>query len=267
MNNLVIRARELLEKKSVNVVIGYEAGPTGIARPSFITDHLKVEKLIFDERCVQNLAVYLTKPEVKKLGRMAITATLPVMRSIMMLLSEQQLVAEDVVVLGISAEGELLDIVDMSVMQGIIEKSNLGNPEKDQKLLAGLEKMSPEEKFAWWQKELSKCIKCYACRQACPMCYCTRCAVEVNQPQWIPVQSNTHGNMEWHILRAMHLAGRCISCGECGRACPVGIPCHLLTMHLANQTLKHFNVHAGTSDKMKSVLSVYEPGDKENFII
>jgi formate dehydrogenase subunit beta len=267
MNNLIARAKELLENKTVNVVVGYEAGPTGIARPAFITDPSKAEKLIYDERCVQNLAVYITKPEVKKLGKMAIVASLAVMRSIMMLLSEQQVVAEDLVVLGISSEGKLLDISDMTVMQGIIEKSDLGNPASDQELLDKLNKLNPDEKFAWWQKELSKCIKCYACRQACPLCYCTRCAVEVNQPQWIPVQSNTHGNVEWHILRAMHLAGRCISCGECGRACPVGIPCHLLTMHLADQTHKYFNVHAGTSDKMKSVLSVYEPGDKENFII
>jgi ferredoxin len=267
MNSLSTRAKELLESKTVNVVIGYESGPTGIVRPAFVTDPSNTEKLIYDEQCVQNLAVYLTKPEVKKLGRMAITASLPVMRSIMMLLSEQQVVAEDIVVLGISADGKLLDIPDIPVMQDFIEKSELGNPPKDKELLAELNKLSSGERFKWWQNEFSRCIKCYACRQACPMCYCTRCAVEVNQPQWIPVQSNIQGNMEWHILRAMHLAGRCISCGECGRACPVGIPCHLLTMHLADQTLKYFNMHAGTSDKMKSVLSVYEPGDKENFII
>jgi ferredoxin len=267
MNNLIARARELLENKTINVVVGYGAGPTGIVRPVFITDPSKAEKLLYDERCVQNLAVYLTKPEVRKLGKIGIVATLPVMRSIMMLISEQQITADNFIVLGISSDGKLLDIPDITVMQGFIEKSDLGNPQKDKELLAELNKLSPDGKFAWWQEELSKCIKCYACRQACPMCYCTRCAVEVNQPQWIPVQSNTHGNMEWHILRAMHLAGRCISCGECGRACPVGIPCHLLTMHLADQTHKYFNVHAGTSDKMKSVLSVYEPGDKENFII
>ena len=95
----------------------------------------------------------------------------------------------------------------------------------------------------------------------------SRCTVEVNQPQWIPVQANTHGNMEWHILRAMHLAGRCISCGECGRACPVGIPCHLLTMQLTDQVYNYFKVYAGTSDKMSSVLSTFEPNDKESFII
>ncbi len=267
MNSLREKAKELLQSKNAGVVIGYESGPTGVVRPCFVTDPLKAEKLIYDDRCIQNLAVYLTKPEVKKLGKMAITATLPVMRSIMMLISEQQVTADDIAVLGISSDGRLLDIPDMSVMQGVIEKSDLGNPKKDQEIIAELNSMSPQERFAWWEKELSKCIKCYACRQACPMCYCTRCFVEVNQPQWIPVQSNTHGNFEWHVLRAMHLAGRCISCGECGRACPVGIPCHLLTMYLADQTLKYFNVHAGTTDKMKSVMSVYEPSDKENFII
>jgi ferredoxin len=267
MNNLIARAKELLENKTVQVVIGYEAGPTGVARPAFITSSSRAGVLIYDNRCVQNLAVYLTKAEVKKLGRMAIVATLPVMRSIMMLISEKQITADDIVVLGISADGSLLDIADIKVMQGFIEKSDLTNPSKDKELLAKLNKLTPEERLAYWQKELSKCIKCYACRQSCPMCYCIRCTVEVNQPQWIPVQANTHGNMEWHILRAMHLAGRCISCGECGRACPVGIPCHLLTMQLADQVHNYFKVYAGTSDNMNSVLSTYEPNDKESFII
>jgi ferredoxin len=267
MNSIIARAKALLENKSVGVVIGYEAGPTGLARPAFITDSSGADILIYDDRCVQNLAVYLTKHEVKHLGKIAIVATLPVMRSIMMLISEQQIFAESLVVLGISADGSLLDIADIQVMQGYIAKSDLGNPAKHKEILVQLNKLTPDERFEYWQKELSKCIKCYACRQACPMCYCTRCTVEVNQPQWIPVQSNTHGNMEWHILRAMHLAGRCISCGECGRACPVGIPCHLLTMQLVDQVHKYFNVYAGTSEKMSSVLSTYEPNDKESFII
>jgi ferredoxin len=267
MNNLIIRAKELLENKSVQVVIGYENGPTGIARPAFITTPAKAGSLVYDDRCVQNLAVYLTKAEVKKIGRMAIVAALPAMRSIMMLISEKQITADDIVVLGISADGSLLDIADIKVMQGFIEKSDLSNPTKDKELIAELNKLTPEERFEYWKKELSKCIKCYACRQSCPLCYCIRCTVEVNQPQWIPVKADTHGNMEWHILRAMHLAGRCISCGECGRACPVGIPCHLLTMQLADQVHNYFKVYAGTSDNMSSVLSTYEPNDKESFIV
>lgn len=267
MDKLVKRAKELLENRTVQVVIGYEEGPTGTIRPAFITDAEKTGKLIYNDKCIQNLAVYLTKKEVRNFGKMGIIATLPVMRSIMMLISEQQLSPESIVVLGISSDANLLELDDIQVMQSYIGKSDLGNPDKYKSILAELNKLTPSEKFDYWQKELSKCIKCYACRQACPMCYCTRCTVEVNQPQWIPVQANTHGNMEWHILRAMHLAGRCISCGECGRSCPVGIPCHLLTMHLTDQVFNYFKVYAGTSDKMSSVLSTFEPGDKESFII
>jgi formate dehydrogenase subunit beta len=267
MNSLIARAKELLDNKSVDVVIGYEEGSAGLARPAFITNAARADKLIYDDRCVQNLAVYLTKQEVRNFGRMAIVAALPVMRSIMMLISEKQVLPDNIVVLGISSDGNLLDIPDMTVMKGYIEKSNLTNPDKYKTALAELSELSQEERFAYWQKELAKCIKCYACRQACPMCYCIRCFTEVNQPQWIPVQANTHGNMEWHILRAMHLAGRCISCGECGRACPVGIPCHLLTMHLTDKVYDYFKIYAGTSENMNSVLSTFEPNDKENFII
>jgi hypothetical protein len=68
MNKLAARAKELLENGTVQVIIGYEAGPTGKARPAFITESAKADNLVLDERCVQNLAVYLTKPEVKNFG-------------------------------------------------------------------------------------------------------------------------------------------------------------------------------------------------------
>jgi ferredoxin len=267
MSSISERAKELLESKSADVVIGYEAGPTGVVRPAFIIDPAKTDRLIYDNRCVQNLAVYLTKAEVRQMGRMGIVATLPVMRSIMMLVSEKQVTESQVRVIGISTGGQILDFADLQVMKSYIEKCDLSNPDKYKKLLEQLNKMSLAERFEYWQKELSRCIKCYACRQACPMCYCIRCSTEVNQPQWIPVQANTHGNMEWHILRAMHLAGRCISCGECGRACPLDIPCHLLTMHLTDKVYDYFKVYAGASGKMSSVLSTFEPNDKESFII
>ncbi|MBK7712834.1 MAG: hypothetical protein IPJ37_19225 [Bacteroidales bacterium] len=64
---------------------------------------------------------FISQKKVKNFGKMAIVATLPVMRSIMMLISEQQLFAESIVVLGISADGNLLDIADINIMQGYIE--------------------------------------------------------------------------------------------------------------------------------------------------
>jgi ferredoxin len=267
MDSLRTKAKELLLAKTADVVIGYEEGTAGVARPAFITNPENSDKLIYDERCVHNLAVYLTKKEVSKLGKPAVVATLPVMRSIMMLLSEKQITAENIVVLGISENNELLDFGNVEDLKAYIDKCELGSPEKFKALISDIQKLTLQERFEYWTKELSKCVKCYACRQACPMCFCARCAVEVNQPQWIPVQANAYGNMEWHILRAMHLAGRCVSCGECGRVCPVEIPCHLLTVFLAEYVHDQFNVYAGTSDNMKSALSTYKPNDKESFII
>lgn len=267
MNNIAEKAKQILNQNQATVVIGYSESKTGKIRPVFITDAEKTDSLIFDERCVQNLAVYLTKHEVKHLGKMAIVANLPVMRSIMMLISERQVKAENLIVIGIDSNNQLLDFEDITVMGNYISKENLANPSKDQELIDKLNAISSEEKFAFWQNEFSKCIRCYACRQSCPMCYCVRCTTECNQPQWIPVEATTSGNMDWHVLRAMHLAGRCISCGECGRACPVDIPCHLLTMYVSQQVNSHFGVWAGTNDKMESVLSTYKPNDKDNFII
>ena len=113
MDSLRLKAKELLESKSVDIVIGYEEGTKGVARPVFITNPENSAKIIYDERCIQNLAVYLTKAEVRKQGKMAIVATLPVMRSIMTLLSEKQITPDDFVVLGISDKNELLDIADI----------------------------------------------------------------------------------------------------------------------------------------------------------
>ncbi|MBO4326336.1 MAG: 4Fe-4S dicluster domain-containing protein [Clostridia bacterium] len=91
-----------------------------------------------------------------------------------------------------------------------------------------LEAMSPEQRFAFWQAELSKCIRCNACRNACPACSCRKCVFD-NNASGIASKANTDSFEEkmFHIIRAFHVAGRCTDCGECTRVCPQGIPLHL----------------------------------------
>ena len=94
--------------------------------------------------------------------------------------------------------------------------------------VAKIEAMSPEEKFAFFQSELSKCIRCNACRNVCPACSCRKCVFDstaFNSEQ----KANTTSFEEkmFHIIRAFHVAGRCTDCGECSRVCPQGIPLHL----------------------------------------
>ncbi len=92
-----------------------------------------------------------------------------------------------------------------------------------------LEAMSPKERFAFWQAELSKCIRCNACRNVCPACSCLKCVFDSNQfDSSQKANADTFEEQMFHIIRAFHVAGRCTDCGECSRVCPQGIPLHLL---------------------------------------
>lgn len=92
-----------------------------------------------------------------------------------------------------------------------------------------LEKMTADERFAFWQTELSKCIRCNACRDVCPACTCEKCVFN-NPNSGVENKSpaNEFEEKMFHIIRAFHVAGRCTDCGECSRVCPQGIPLHLL---------------------------------------
>ena len=92
-----------------------------------------------------------------------------------------------------------------------------------------LEAMTPDERFAFWRSELSKCIRCNACRNVCPACSCVKCVFD-NDASGVASKANTDTFEEnmFHIIRAFHVAGRCTDCGECSRVCPQHIPLHLL---------------------------------------
>lgn len=87
------------------------------------------------------------------------------------------------------------------------------------------EKKSLEERWAYWKQELGRCIRCYACRNACPMCVCQdRCIAESRDPHWMSQRLNETEKFMFHFIHALHLAGRCVECEECSRVCPMGIP-------------------------------------------
>lgn len=92
-----------------------------------------------------------------------------------------------------------------------------------------LEKMTPDERFAFWQGELSRCIRCNACRDVCPACTCEKCVFDnANSGVENKAAANSFEEKMFHIIRAFHVAGRCTDCGECSRVCPQHIPLHLL---------------------------------------
>ncbi|NTU68269.1 MAG: 4Fe-4S ferredoxin [Chlorobiaceae bacterium] len=266
-------AAELLSSGAVKLVIGYGEGTTADRRrPVFIRSAEYVGRLVLDANCVANLSAYLVQEGLLSDGKKVAAFLKPEgIRSMNILAAEAQLDPEQVVILGFDIEaGQATSLSgrnasDFTALIGSLKASGL-SPEL-QKEADRLEHMGSADRFEYWKAQFSKCIKCYACRQVCPMCYCRRCIVDVNQPQWINTSSHTLGNFEWNIIRAFHLAGRCVACGGCDRSCPVNIPLRLINHRMAKEALDTFGHFAGESADQKPVLATFRQDDPETFIL
>jgi ferredoxin len=129
-----------------------------------------------------------------------------------------------------------------------------------------IEAMSPEERWTFFEKLLEPCIRCYACRNACPLCYCPTCFVDESRPQWVGKSQDPTDVRTFHFLRAYHCAGRCTDCGACERSCPVGINMRLFTKKLEKDCLDLFGWEAGMDPDARPPLDVYRPQDPDDFI-
>ena len=128
-----------------------------------------------------------------------------------------------------------------------------------------LEAMTEDERFAYWRAQLSKCIRCNACRNVCPACSCVKCVFD-NPASGIAAKANDDQFEEqlFHIVRAFHVAGRCTDCGECSRVCPQNIPLHLLNRKFIKDIDGLYGVYqAGETDEGKTPLTSYTEGDAE----
>jgi formate dehydrogenase subunit beta len=129
-----------------------------------------------------------------------------------------------------------------------------------------IEALSPDEKWDFFEGLLSTCIRCYACRNACPLCYCPTCFVDESRPQWVGKSQDPTDIRTFHFLRAYHCAGRCTDCGACERACPMGINVRLLTKKLEKDCLELFDWEAGMTLDKRPPLDTYRPDDPDEFI-
>lgn len=126
------------------------------------------------------------------------------------------------------------------------------------------EAKSPIERFAYFARESERCIRCYACREACPMCYCTQCFVDYTTPRWAESTVSPAGIQSWHIMRAFHQTGRCVSCGACERACPMDIKMIYLTEKLNDDMRKLYGFEAGMREEQPP-LATFSLDDRDLF--
>ncbi len=132
-----------------------------------------------------------------------------------------------------------------------------------------LEAMTAEERFAFWKSELSKCIRCNACRNICPACTCRTCVFD-NARSNVTAKANATEFEEkmFHIIRAFHVAGRCTDCGECSRVCPQSIPLHLLNRKFIKDINEFYgDYQAGEVAEQRNPLVNFTEGDLEATVI
>jgi formate dehydrogenase subunit beta len=151
--------------------------------------------------------------------------------------------------------------VDIMMGASVPEPDVLPVPET----VRAFEALPAEARHAFFVRETARCIRCYACREACPMCYCSLCFVDGTTPRWVESAVGPAGIQAWHIVRAFHQTGRCVSCGACERACPMGIPMTYLTDQLNRQMEETYGFVVGREEGREPPLAAFSLDDAERF--
>ena len=305
---LIKRAKELLAEGKVQKVVGWKKGlfDEDITPAVFTTAEELDKDFVFNKYCAANLSKYLVKItreiEIKKsTTRMNNTmakqrdpnaAEAPIPSEVVLvflkpndtysftqLLKENRITRSDVYAIGVPCQDTLeggepcvncqnKKPVSCDELIGV-EAEVAETDSKRMEMVEKLEAMTADERYAFWQNEFSRCIRCNACRNICPACTCEKCVFDNNALYTSQkVAETSFEESLFHIIRAWHVAGRCTDCGECSRVCPQGIPLHLLNRKFIKDINEIYGPYqAGADMETKPAMLTFKEEDPETSII
>lgn len=291
-------AARLLKEKQVDLVLGWKKGELDFQVKAFIArTEEDAKSLFFNEYCIHNLSANLLKFRDSN-EKIAIVVKGCDSRGVVRLLEDRQIKRERLYIIGVACPGMKDPLTAMRSHAGLNPKKDAEgglaakcrecmqpNPVICDELVGtqqqpnfqgerfarvnAVENMNANERYQFFEETLSKCIRCYACRQVCPACNCRTCIFDEMKPQWVGRENNQTDNMMYHLVKALHMAGRCVECGECERVCPVDIPLMLINQKLVKDVNAFFGPYeAGMSyvEGAKPPLSSYSEKDPDNFL-
>ncbi len=286
VDRMRLTAANLLGSGEVNLFMGYRASTRqGRLAPAMITSADQVGTLEWNETAVHNLATYLPAARERS-RRVALTVKRCDVRAVEGLVREGQINRDDVLLVGLpcggvsedgrpaakcaTCSGEIDPSCDVSVDlvggTAAVSRGHRGPIDDPRDVqVAFIESLPANDRWRFWQAQFERCIRCYACRASCPLCYCDSCITEKHRPQWIPTTIDGPGNISWNVIRAAHLTGRCTGCDRCAEACPADIRLDLINRKMALEVERQFG--AGLDPGERAALTDFRMDDPEEFIL
>jgi ferredoxin len=221
----------------------------GQVGPYLFTDAQDLEGMVIGDRLKPGDSRYPLNKQLMRIARCYPDEVFGVMvrgcdeRGLKTLFGSNQLNPEKVVSVGIACPQELADACEC--LKPFPDEFVAGEPAEARSFqtVAKLDAMEIEDRFKVWLAEFSRCIKCYGCRNICPMCYCKDCTLESRD--FLAIGSLPAENPIFHLTRAIHMAGRCIDCGLCNEVCPADIPLRTLYKKIADIVEEEFHYRPG----------------------
>ncbi|RJX29667.1 MAG: 4Fe-4S ferredoxin [Dethiobacter sp.] len=280
---------DLLEKEEIKCFIGFEKGQLPFySPPAFITEAGQIERLIWDDFCGANLSKYLLNAVVKPGEKIGLAAKGCDSRGILRLIQDNQVKRENLIILGVPCRG-MKDVSNLTVEDNfnqlptmekclactnpnpviydfLLDEKVEANPQKRFLKVEEVEKLTLDDKYAFWSGEFEKCIRCYACRNICPACNCRSCYLEQHRVGWHGKAVELAENANYILTRAIHVAGRCIECGECERVCPAELSLSTINKKIIKDINSLFGEYnAGVNLEDKQPLCYYHSDDPDEF--
>ena len=245
--------RSILEEKKADGVLGLIKGEWNIIQPHVFTEPGEVDALVTEPKwhlAKMAMTILRSSPEGY---RLAVIARSCDERALTELTKRNQIEKDLLLTIGIACTSEQASAC--LCQRPYPEKLDAGEP------VAGVDPFHDETikglllgdgtaRMEKWAILLKRCIKCYGCRNSCPICVCVPCKLE--DEVWVEKGVIPAEMIAYHLIRAFHLSDTCVACGACQEACPVNIPLLAIQLSMREALRQIYGYEAGMDTEKRS---------------